>query len=128
VSPVSTWYHHTKPDRGKRKPRVYSVSVTYDREQADFEAAARRLGLESMSGFFVLAARVLLWLHTEAAFRDEEAEARREQERLDHAEKVHQDRRERTRQEREARQLAERERDIWRQEQELKLRAEEGKT
>jgi hypothetical protein len=127
VTVVSTWYHHRNADRGKRKPRVYPVTVTYDREQADLERAARRLGCDDMSAFFLQAARVLIWLLTEAVFQEEGADAKREQERRDREEQEDQDRRVRARQARESRRLTERERDLVRREQELAARELEGK-
>lgn len=114
--------------RGKKKPLTYQVTVEYEQDQRDFEHAALRLGRLEMSSFFVFAARVAVWLFTEAAFRDEQAEARREQERRDREEQEHQDRRVRARQDRESRRLSERERELCRQEQELKQQREgEGK-
>jgi hypothetical protein len=127
VTAVSTWYHHKAQNRGRKKPRAYEVVVQYEQDQRDFERAAYRLGRLEMSGFFVFAARMLIWLLEEAAFRDETAEVRREQERRDREEQEHQDRRVQARQRRESARLSERERDLARQEQELAAREREGK-
>lgn len=95
---VSTWYHHRNPPRGKRRPRVYEVEVLYEREQLDLEQAARRLGHDDMSAFFLQAAHVWLWLLSEAAFRQEKAEAERElAEMRERADKADRERRERER-------------------------------
>lgn len=129
MSETSTapWYHVKHRNRGRKKPRIYSVEVAFEQDQRDFEQAAFRLGQSEMSHFFNFAARVLLWILTEGAFRDEQAEARREQERRDHEERAEDERRVRLRQERESRRLSQADRDLWRREQELAAREREGK-
>lgn len=59
--------------RGRKRPRTYEVTVQYEQDQADFEAAARRMGLDT-EAFLVFAGRVAVWLLTDVAQRDVTAE------------------------------------------------------
>ncbi len=120
---VSTWHHSPDPNRGRRRPRVYEVRVTYTREQGDLESAARRLGYGAdMSGFFIRAAHVWMWLMSEAAFRDDTAEERKQQERLDQESSEREERKRRARWDRQSRRHEEREQEMHRREEELRRR------
>jgi hypothetical protein len=122
VEVIAPWFHRPKRNRGKIHPRTYDVTVQYERDQIDFEETARRLGQDDMGAFFHLTARITCWLLMEQAFRNEEAEGRKEQERCDQEQLQVEERRLRARWDRESKRSLKRELDLDRREQELARR------
>jgi len=72
VKATSTVFHG-RFQRGHRKPRTYEVEVEYDNEQAELEDMAVKMGHSGMSGFFLHAARFLMWILKETQARHEQA-------------------------------------------------------